>query len=78
MAAHRGSGSLVKLLLSCRAQVDRQTARGHTALHYAAYGGHVSVLLELMKGKAELGRCVCGKQGVNAFFMAVVQDSSGS
>lgn len=30
---------MVRTLAAARAQVDKTTTRGHTALHYAAWGG---------------------------------------
>lgn len=68
---------MVKKLLLARARADDVTTRGHTALHYAAWGGHIEVLLELIKGRADLSVCVGKREGINAFFMAVVQVFGG-
>ena len=40
----RSRPDLVRLLLSARADMERETGHGVTALHMAAYHGHVEVV----------------------------------
>jgi len=74
IATVMGNAQMVRKLAANRAQVDKTTTRGHTPLHYAAWGGHLEVTQALLEAGADKHLCVQNKQGVNAFFMAVIQD----
>jgi len=75
IATFMGSDCMVRTLAAARAQVDKTTTRGHTALHYAAWGGHVDVARALLEAGADKHLSVGNpRRGINAIFMAVIQD----
>lgn len=75
VAAFAGYAGVLRRLMQARAQIDKPTTRGHTALHYAAWGGHVEVTQALLEGGADKHVCVQNRLGVNAFFMAIMTDA---
>eukprot|EP00435_Cladocopium_sp_Y103_P006603 s691_g2.t1 len=75
IATFMGSDCMVRTLVAARAQVDKTTTRGHTALHYAAWGGHVDVAKALLEAGADKYLSVGDpKRGINAIFMADQED----
>ena len=55
IASFQENSILIRLLIHCKADIEAQTAFGHTALHLAAMTGHANnVMLLVFEGKANV------------------------
>ena len=55
IASFQENTILIRLLIHCKADIEAQTAFGHTALHLAAMTGHVNnVMMLVFEGKANV------------------------